>query len=64
MRLKKNILYLVNVIMYWNEFYMYKRIKSIKGNNEEIKCREESLMIIRLKGRKICGFFIREIYFF
>lgn len=50
--------------MYWNEFYMYKRIKSIKGNNEEIKCKEESLMIIRLKGRKICGFFIREIYFF
>lgn len=50
--------------MYWNEFYMYKRIKSTKGNNEEIKCKEESLMIIRLKGRKICGFFIREIYFF
>lgn len=49
--------------MYWNEFYMYKRTKSTKGNNEETKRREESLTITRPKGRKTCGFFTREIFF-
>lgn len=50
--------------MYWNEFYMYKRTKSTKGNNEETKRKEESLTITRPKGRKTCGFFTREIYLF
>lgn len=45
--------------MYWNEFYMYKRTKSTKGNNEETKRKEESLTITRPKGRKT-----REIYLF
>lgn len=50
--------------MYWNEFYMYKRTKSTKGNNEETKRKEESLTITRPKGRKTFGFFTKEIYLF